>query len=93
MLSDQPRPAARLHLKDISTLYSSFVLNFRLYILRKPIELGPLLIVLLCTGVGVFLASYLYSIDKWSLLYYGDSVSHLVRARELVESLSPGLNK
>jgi hypothetical protein len=77
-------------LKDISTLYSSFVLNFRLYILRKPIELGPLLIVLLCTAVGVFLASYLYSIDEWSLLYYGDSVSHLVRARELVESLSPG---
>jgi hypothetical protein len=41
-------------------------------------------------GIGVFLASYLYSVDEWSLLYYGDSVSHLVRACELVESLSPG---
>lgn len=61
-----------------------------MYILRKPTELVPLLIVLLCTGAGVFLASYLHSIDEWSLLYYGDSVSHLVRARELVESLSPG---
>ena len=64
-----------------------------MYILRKPIELGPLLIAFLCTGVGVFLASYLYSIDDWSLLYYGDSVSHLVRAREIVESLSPGLQQ
>jgi hypothetical protein len=77
-------------LKGISTLYSGFALNFRLYILRKPIELGPLLIVLLCTAVGVFLASYLYSIDDRFLLYYGDSVSHLVRAREIVESPSPG---
>ena len=89
MLSDQPPPVEFLHLKDISALYSSFAVNFLLYILRKPIELGPLLIVLLCTGVGVFLASCLYSVDERSLLYYGDSVSHLVRAREIVESLNP----
>jgi hypothetical protein len=36
-------------------------------------------------------AFFLYSIDRFSLIYYGDSISHLVRAREFVDSNNPGL--
>jgi hypothetical protein len=39
------------------------------------------------------MAVYLYNIDKLALLYYSDSVSHLVRARQLVDSSSPGLQQ
>jgi Dolichyl-phosphate-mannose-protein mannosyltransferase len=41
--------------------------------------------------VGIFAAFFLYGLDRFSLLYYGDSISHLVRARELVDSNNPGL--
>jgi hypothetical protein len=39
------------------------------------------------------MAVYLYNIDKLALLYYSDSVSHLVRARQLVDSSSPGIQQ
>jgi hypothetical protein len=39
------------------------------------------------------MAVYLYNIDKMALLYYSDSVSHLVRARQLVDSSNPGLQQ
>src|SRR5688500_16665446 len=41
--------------------------------------------------IGISAATILYSLDRFSLLYYGDSVSHLVRAREIVDSNNPGL--
>jgi hypothetical protein len=41
--------------------------------------------------VGFTSAIYLYGLDKYSLLYYGDAVSHLVKAREFVDSTNPGL--
>lgn len=41
--------------------------------------------------IGLSSAFFLYSIDRFSLIYYGDSVSHLVRAREFVDSINPGL--
>ena len=41
--------------------------------------------------IGIFSAFFLYGLDRYSLLYYGDSISHLVRARELVDSINPGL--
>jgi Dolichyl-phosphate-mannose-protein mannosyltransferase len=43
------------------------------------------------TVIGTSVAFFLYSIDRFSLIYYGDSVSHLVRAREFVDSINPGL--
>src|ERR671918_3131659 len=39
------------------------------------------------------MAVYLYSTDILALLYYSDSVSHLVRARQLVDSSSPGIQQ
>jgi hypothetical protein len=41
--------------------------------------------------IGLSAAFFLYSIDRFSLIYYADSVSHLVRAREFVDSVNPGL--
>jgi hypothetical protein len=43
--------------------------------------------------MGLVMAVYLYTIDSLALLYYSDSVSHLVRARQLVDSSSPGLQQ
>jgi hypothetical protein len=53
----------------------------------------PLIIVFLALGTGLVFASYLYSIDTLDLVYYSDSVSHLVRARQLVDNSSPGLHQ
>lgn len=39
------------------------------------------------------MAVYLYNTDILALLYYSDSVSHLVRARQLVDSSSPGIQQ
>jgi hypothetical protein len=39
------------------------------------------------------LACYLYSVNSHSLLYYADSISHLVRARQLIDYSSPGLEQ
>ena len=41
--------------------------------------------------IGVTAAFVLYSFDRFSLIYYADSVSHLVRAREFVDAINPGL--
>jgi hypothetical protein len=43
--------------------------------------------------MGLVMAVYLYTIDSLALLYYSDSVSHLIRARQLVDSSSPGLQQ
>jgi hypothetical protein len=53
----------------------------------------PLLILFLSLGIGFIFASHLYHADNLALLYYSDSVSHLVRARQLVDYSSPGLEQ
>src|SRR6266487_4029287 len=50
-----------------------------------------IMILIVTLTIGFISALYLYNLDKFSLLYYGDSVSHLVRAREFVDSTNPGL--
>jgi hypothetical protein len=49
------------------------------------------IVFLVAIATGVFAAFILYSFDRFSLIYYGDSVSHLVRSREFVDAISPGL--
>ena len=41
--------------------------------------------------IGLSAAVFLYISDNYSLLYYGDSVSHLVNARQIVDWMEPGL--
>jgi len=53
----------------------------------------PLLILFLSLGIGFIFASHVYHVDNLALLYYSDSVSHLVRARQLVDYSSPGLEQ
>jgi len=43
--------------------------------------------------LGLSVAFYLYSLDKYSLVYYGDSVSHMVGARKVVDWMDPGLQQ
>jgi hypothetical protein len=64
-----------------------------LHAITRSEKLRPLIIAFLSVGTGLAFASYLYSIDTLALLYYSDSVSHLVRARQLVDNSSPGLQQ
>ena len=50
-----------------------------------------LIIFSIAIAIGLSSAVYLYEIDKTSLIYYNDSISHLVRSREFVDSPYPGL--
>jgi hypothetical protein len=53
---------------------------------------SPTFVILIITVIiSILSAFFLYSQDKHSLTYYGDSVSHLVRAREIVDSSNPGI--
>ena len=49
------------------------------------------IVFLITIVIGVSAAFILYSLDRFSLLYYADSVSHLVRSREFVDAINPGL--
>ncbi len=52
-----------------------------------------LMIILIVIIGGLSTAAYLYNVDKYSLTYYGDSASHLVGARKVVDWMDPGLNQ
>ena len=43
--------------------------------------------------LGLTVALYLYNVDKYSLIYFGDSVSHMVGARKVVDWADPGLHQ
>jgi hypothetical protein len=50
-----------------------------------------LIVLVIAVIIGISSAFFLYANDRFSLMYYSDSVSHLVRAREFVDSINPGL--
>src|ERR687888_253233 len=62
----------------------------RRIISSKELLIGLILLTIVL-AIGLAFAVYLYTLDKYSLLYYGDAVSHLVRAREFVDSADPGI--
>jgi hypothetical protein len=65
-----------------------------LHLSRGLDKCGSIFIIIsLCSGVGVISAVYLYSTDELALIYYSDSISHLVRAREILDSSSPGFQQ
>ena len=55
--------------------------------IRRAEILTPLIVMI----VGASAALYLYSVDNFSLLYYGDSISHLVAGRKFVDWVNTGI--
>jgi len=55
----------------------------------------PVILFLVIMTIGLIVAFFLYFVlDKYSLLYYWDSVSHLVASRKLVDwNENPGVNQ
>jgi hypothetical protein len=74
-------------LYQIDFLPSSMELVNKTRLTHKP----EYIIVLFIVIIGLSSAVVLYNNDNLSLLYYGDSISHLVRSREFVDSTNPGL--
>jgi hypothetical protein len=66
---------------------------FHLQALTTTDNRRSLLILIFSICSGVVLASCLYSVNENSLLYYTDSISHLVRARQLIDYSSAGLEQ
>ena len=66
---------------------------FHLQALIRTENGRSILILIFSIGSGVALTCYLYNGNNHSLLYYSDSISHLVRARQLIEYSSPGLEQ
>jgi hypothetical protein len=66
---------------------------FHLHTLTRTDNRRSLLILIFSIGPGVALACYLYNVNNQSLLYYSDSISHLVRARQLIDYSDPGLEQ
>ena len=52
---------------------------------------GSWIVFLITVVTGISAVFILYSFDRFSLIYYADSVSHLVRSREFVDAINPGL--
>jgi hypothetical protein len=76
------------------TLYPGYDTNsFHLNALTRIANRRSLIILAFSIGSGVILACYMYNINNHSLLYYSDSISHLVRARQLIDYSSPGLEQ
>jgi hypothetical protein len=67
--------------------------SLQLHALTRTECRQSLLILAFSVGSGVVLACYLYNVNNHSLLYYSDSISHLVRARQLIDHSSPGLEQ
>ncbi|MEO9294447.1 MAG: glycosyltransferase family 39 protein [Nitrososphaera sp.] len=52
------------------------------------------ILLLLVTVSGIVSALYMYSVDRYSLVYYGDASSHLITSRKLLDwKENPGWNQ
>ena len=54
-------------------------------------ERQALTIFIAAIAMGLFAVIYLYLQDSYSLIYYGDSSSHLFSAKRFVDSVEPGI--
>jgi len=54
-------------------------------------ERQALTIFIAAITMGLFAVIYLYLQDSYSLIYYGDSTSHLFSAKRFVDSVEPGI--
>lgn len=56
-------------------------------------ERQALTIFIAAIAMGLFAVIYLYLQDSYSLIYYGDSTSHLFSAKRFVDSVEPGISQ
>jgi hypothetical protein len=63
------------------------MLKVRNFIRDKEASALALLLFLVASAAGVVL----YNIDRHAFLYFGDAASHIVKARQLIDSQHPGL--
>ena len=56
-------------------------------------ERQALTIFIAAIAMGLSAMIYLYLQDIYSLIYYGDSTSHLFSAKRFVDSVEPGINQ
>lgn len=61
----------------------------QVYIEKK----GQWIVVLATVIIGLSVAFYLYNLDKYSLVYFGDAASHMLVARKIIDSTDPGLQQ
>jgi Dolichyl-phosphate-mannose-protein mannosyltransferase len=54
---------------------------------------GQWIILCIILSLGLATAFYLYNLDKYSLVYFGDSASHMVISRKIVDWPDPGLKQ
>jgi 4-amino-4-deoxy-L-arabinose transferase-like glycosyltransferase len=52
---------------------------------------GSWVVLLIVLVLGLSLAFYLYNLDRYSLIYFGDAASHLVGSRKIIDWKDPGL--
>ena len=64
-----------------------------LEILIRVTKNREFLIFIVVTILGISIGAFLYHSQNYSLIFYGDSVSHLVGARKIVDSTSPGIDQ
>jgi hypothetical protein len=56
-------------------------------------RMGHWMIFSIVLSLGLATAFYLYNLDKYSLVYFGDSASHMVISRKIVDWPDPGLKQ
>lgn len=54
---------------------------------------APFFIFFVTLAIGLVVAIFLYLADNYSLLYYGDAISHLIGARKMVDWMDPGIHQ
>ena len=51
------------------------------------------MVLLIVLVLGLSVAFYLYNLDRYSLIYFGDAASHLVGSRKIIDWKDPGLGQ
>ncbi len=59
---------------------------------KNPVKVS-LIVFLASLGIGIISLGILYVLDNYSLLYYGDAISHLINARRFVDAAEPGIGQ
>lgn len=92
----------RIYLILTMLLSDALSLKAKRHVLKHMLQMAvsrekraPVIIFLAVMAIGLSVAFYLYfAVDKYSLLYYWDAVSHLVASRKLADwSENPGLGQ